>query len=118
MDQDQAGSGAAAGIGAAGPWGRPTAILVAEAQAAVRALGLEPGEAEERWEGDGVWIVGPPGDPEGNGWYLEITGTDNDLYPPAIGLEITGGEEEEETAYNLGDLRELEVHLRAAGRIA
>jgi hypothetical protein len=57
-------------------------------------LGFPGVTSEERWEGDGVFVVGPPPRDPNVHWYLWASGSDNSMYPFGVSLVLIGDNSE------------------------
>jgi len=61
-----------------------TKKLVGDLKRILRDAGVKDVTSCERWEKDGVFVVGPKPDGDGCGWYLTCCGNDNEYYDAGV----------------------------------
>jgi hypothetical protein len=93
-----------------------TASMGAELARRIRALGVEPGETFERWEHDGVWVIGPATFDPDTHWYLYYNGDDCEGYETGVDIVHIGRDRDAHVV--LESIDDLEAELRKLGWLA
>lgn len=97
-----------------------TSKLISDVSSFLVALGVTLSQPCERWEKDGVWIVGPEcADADAPHWYLYVAGSDTFDEEPGISLvHITQNKETGDTCDTIDSFEELGSMLRTKGLIS
>lgn len=97
-----------------------TQNLINEVTAYLTTLNVTVSDPCERWEGDGVWVVGPEcEDPDAPHWYLYVAGSDTWDEEPGISLvHITMDRATGDTCDTVTSFEELGSRLRTLGFVS
>jgi len=95
----------------------PTPELVQKVSEYLTSLGFEAVSANQRWEGDGVFVVGPPPRDPNVHWYLWVNGNDNPFFKTSVTIVFITPKGQDDFFVRVNHLSEIQVELEKNGYV-